>query len=180
MLFPVSSKLLSHFFEDLKIFFSFILRSFSNFFIFAKFLLSFLRTIQKFLCIPKLYKEIRNTIFFQLKKNFFINDNKSKLLYYSLQSPFKKTRSFSQNISNVQSKPISSSSQHNNFPLFANRNGTLYLPAFQNHLRNHKLVSSIINSGPPLTMRFGLSFAGDFIGQIERVKFSCWQLTRTW
>ncbi len=35
-----------------------------------------------------------------------------------------------------------------NFPLIANRNGTLHLSALQNHPQNHEPVSSIVYGGP--------------------------------
>ncbi len=83
-LLPVSSKLLSHFFEDCQIFFIFFSKCYPRFYnllIFAKFLPSFLKTISVFLYVPKFYKKIQKPNFLKNFFNFFTNDNKLKLYY---------------------------------------------------------------------------------------------------
>ncbi len=97
-LFPVSSKLPSHFFEDFQIFFNFFCKcytGFSNFFIFAKFLPRFLQTILKFLCIPKFRKKnSKYSTFSKFFFNFFKNDNKLKLHYEVCEVPSRKLEVF--------------------------------------------------------------------------------------
>ncbi len=96
-------------FSNIFQFFSKFYSGFSNLYVFANFLPSFLKTIPKYFCIPKFYKKIWNTKFSAIfstffVKFFFISDYKLKLPYNVCKVPSRKLKVF-QNFIKIFQQP---------------------------------------------------------------------------